>query len=170
MDTCICVVDVAVHLRVSCTPIRFITPPNETLPYVAYYPLKLGDTEDWKQTVGRGYHENTNLKISGISMPKYKADFKAGSIFSDKRVIIKHEGQSTRTHDNYKFDASDSVTSKYIKWEFPSWRSGSRIRLGTMRWRVRSLPLLRGLTIWHCRELWCRSQTRLGSRVAVALV
>ena len=23
--------------------------------------------------------------------------------------------------------------------------------------------------IWHCRELWCRLQTRLGSRVAVAL-
>ena len=23
--------------------------------------------------------------------------------------------------------------------------------------------------IWHCRELWYRSQTRLGSRVAVAL-
>ena len=43
------------------------------------------------------------------------------------------------------------------------------IRLGTMRLRVRSLPLLSGLTIWRCRELWCRLQTRLGSRVAVAL-
>jgi len=45
--------------------------------------------------------------------------------------------------------------------------------------RVRSLPLLSGLglglglesglMIRHCRELWCRSQTRLGSCVAVAL-
>uniref|UniRef100_A0A4X1T2A6 Ubiquinol-cytochrome c reductase core protein 1 n=1 Tax=Sus scrofa TaxID=9823 RepID=A0A4X1T2A6_PIG len=41
--------------------------------------------------------------------------------------------------------------------EFPSWL------------RVRSLPLLSGLTIRRCRELWCRLQTRLGSRVAVAL-
>ena len=43
--------------------------------------------------------------------------------------------------------------------EFLSWRSGQRIRLGTMRWRVRSLPLLSGLTIRRCRELWCRLQT-----------
>jgi len=32
-----------------------------------------------------------------------------------------------------------------------------------------SLASLSGLRIWHCRELWCGSQTRLGSRVAVAL-
>src|SRR5512147_2562521 len=38
-----------------------------------------------------------------------------------------------------------------------------------MRLRVRSLLLLSGLTIRHCPELWCRLQTRLGSRVAVAL-
>ena len=44
-----------------------------------------------------------------------------------------------------------------------------RIRLGTMRLQIRSLALLRGLRIRHCRELWCRSQTQLGSHVAVAL-
>ena len=53
--------------------------------------------------------------------------------------------------------------------EFPSWRSGQRIRLGTMRLRVRSLALLSGLMIRHCRELWCRLQMRLGSCIAVAL-
>ena len=37
-----------------------------------------------------------------------------------------------------------------------------------MRLRVRSLALLSGLRIWHCHELWCRLQTRLGSCVAVA--
>ena len=31
-----------------------------------------------------------------------------------------------------------------------------RIRLGTMRLRVRSLALRSGLRIWHCCELWCR--------------
>ena len=39
-----------------------------------------------------------------------------------------------------------------------------------MRLRVRSLPLLSGLMIRRCRELWCRLQTRLGSCVAVAAV
>ena len=34
---------------------------------------------------------------------------------------------------------------------------------------VRSLALLSGLRIQRCHELWCRSQTWLGSRVAVAL-
>ena len=34
-----------------------------------------------------------------------------------------------------------------------------------MRLRVRSLPLLSGLGIWCCSELWCRLQTRLGSHL-----
>ena len=47
---------------------------------------------------------------------------------------------------------------------------GKRIRLVSMRMRVRSLALLSGFRIRHRHELWCRSQTRLGSGVAVALV
>ena len=43
-----------------------------------------------------------------------------------------------------------------------------RIRLVSMRMWVRSLASLSGLGIWCCRELWCRSQTRLGSGVTVA--
>ena len=35
---------------------------------------------------------------------------------------------------------------------------------------VRSLASLSGLRIRHCHALWCRSQTRLGSGVAVAVV
>ena len=31
-----------------------------------------------------------------------------------------------------------------------------RIRLGAMRFWVRSLALFSGLRIQHCRELWCR--------------
>ena len=34
--------------------------------------------------------------------------------------------------------------------------------------QVQSLALLSGLRIWRCRELWCRSQMRLGSGVAVS--
>ena len=40
--------------------------------------------------------------------------------------------------------------------EFLSWLRGERIRLGTMRLRVRSLALLSGLRMRRCRELWCR--------------
>ena len=38
-----------------------------------------------------------------------------------------------------------------------------------MKLWVRSLALLSGLKTRHCHELWCRSQVRLGSRVAVAV-
>ena len=33
-----------------------------------------------------------------------------------------------------------------------------------------SIPGLNGLRIWHCHELWGRSQTELGSCMAVAVV
>ena len=46
---------------------------------------------------------------------------------------------------------------------------GKRIRLGTTRLWVRSLPSLSGLRIWHCHALWCRSQTWHGSGMAVAV-
>ena len=38
-----------------------------------------------------------------------------------------------------------------------------------MRMLVPSLASLSGLGIWHCRVLWCRSQMRLGSCVAIAV-
>ena len=45
-----------------------------------------------------------------------------------------------------------------------------QIRLGNMRLRVQSLASLSGLRIQRCRELWCSSQTWLGSGIAVAVV
>ena len=42
------------------------------------------------------------------------------------------------------------------------------IQLVSMRIQGPSLPMLSGLGIWHCCELWCRSQIWLGSLVAVA--
>ena len=44
-----------------------------------------------------------------------------------------------------------------------------QIQLGTMKLRVQPLASLSGLMIRHCCELWCRSQTPLGSDVAVAV-
>ena len=39
-----------------------------------------------------------------------------------------------------------------------------------MRMRVRLLASLSGLRILHCRKLWHKSQIRLGSDVAMAVV
>ena len=38
-----------------------------------------------------------------------------------------------------------------------------------MRMQVWSLASLSGSRIWHCSELWCRSQMQLGSGVAMAV-
>ena len=38
-----------------------------------------------------------------------------------------------------------------------------------MRTPVQSLAVLSRLRMQHCHELWCRSQTQFGSRVAVAV-
>ena len=45
--------------------------------------------------------------------------------------------------------------------EFSLWLSGLRSRLVTLRMRVKSLVLLSGLRIWHCRELRHRSEMQL---------
>ena len=44
-----------------------------------------------------------------------------------------------------------------------------RIQLETMRFQVQSLASFSGLRIWHCHDLRCRSQTWLGSGIAVAV-
>ena len=44
-----------------------------------------------------------------------------------------------------------------------------RIQLVTMRSQVGPLVSLSRSGIWRCHELWCRSQTRLRSHVAVAV-
>ena len=44
-----------------------------------------------------------------------------------------------------------------------------QIQLGTTRLQVRSLASFSGLRIQCCRELWCRLQTWLRSRIAVAV-
>ena len=53
--------------------------------------------------------------------------------------------------------------------ELPLWLSVTH-QLASMRTRVWSLTLLSVLRIWHCREPWYRSQTWLGSHVAVAVL
>ena len=61
------------------------------------------------------------------------------------------------------------VALKRRKMGVPVVAHRKRIQLGTMRLQVRSLVLLIGLRMRHCHKLWYRSQTRLGSGVAVAV-
>ena len=63
-----------------------------------------------------------------------------------------------------------NITIKIIILGAPVVAQQKRIRLVPMRLRVRSLASLSGLRIQCCRELWYRSQTRLGSCVVVAVV
>ena len=70
----------------------------------------------------------------------------------------------------YKRRTYFNFISKKITRGVPLVAQQKRIRLGTMRLRVRSLALLSELRIQRCCELWCRLQTRLRSCVAVAVV
>ena len=58
---------------------------------------------------------------------------------------------------------------KFFKLGVPVMAQWKRSCLASMGTQGPSLASLRGLRIWHCRELRCRSQMRLGSGVAVAL-
>jgi len=58
---------------------------------------------------------------------------------------------------------SKSYETLKTSGEVPIVAQWKRIQLVSMRMQVQSLAL-------HCRELWCRSQRRLGSRIAVAVV
>ena len=62
-----------------------------------------------------------------------------------------------------------ALSSKSGGLECPLWLSGLRTRLVSIRMLFRSLASLSGLRIQHYRALWCRSQKRLGSGVAVAV-
>ena len=62
-----------------------------------------------------------------------------------------------------------SVLFKSSYLGVPLMAQQKQIRLGTMRFRVRSLASLSVLRIWHCHELWCRLQMQLGCGFAVAV-
>ena len=81
---------------------------------------------------------------------------KGGKTRSDQMVL--HLIRSMRTE------------LKLQKKEFCCGSAGYEPQLVSMRMRVGSLAFLSGLRLRHCRELWCRSQTQLGSGVAVAVV
>ena len=71
-----------------------------------------------------------------------------------------------------KYRNSDNIYCIGLKTEnkrVPVVAQQKQIWRVSMRMQVLSLALLSGLRTQHCRELWCRLQTWLGSHVAVAM-
>ena len=105
----------------------------------------------------------------GLLSHQIKPTFKTLMLIKNRLVVAKEEEEGSGMDGEPRVSRCKLLHLEWISMEFPSWRSGERIRLGTMRLRVRSLASLGGLRIWCCRELWCRSQMPLGSCVAVAV-
>ena len=63
----------------------------------------------------------------------------------------------------------ETILQKNLIKEFQEFPLGWRTQLVSMRTQVWYLALLSGLRIQYCHEPQCRSQTRLGSCVAVAM-
>ena len=62
------------------------------------------------------------------------------------------------------------VRSKWRLWGVPVVVQGVKNPTSIQEDVVRSLTLLSGLRTWCCHKLQCRSQTWLGSHIAVAVV
>ena len=73
---------------------------------------------------------------------------------------------------SYWFISAPQTTPTYkiSLQEFLLRCSGNKPNYYSWGCRFWSLALLSGLRTWCCHELWCSSQMRLGSRIAVAAV
>ena len=87
-------------------------------------------------------------------------------------MIIKMHTKLKRRMDKYNGNFNKEKILKRNNRGVPIVAQQKRIQLGTMRLlrSLRFLASLSGLRLWHCRELWCKSQTQLGSCIAVAVV
>ena len=62
------------------------------------------------------------------------------------------------------YKKTSNCIRKEVMREFLLWLSRLQTQLASMK--VQVLALLR---IWHCCELWCRSKSWLGFRIAMAV-
>ena len=95
-----------------------------------------------------------------------------GQYFSVCPVLTEHLFSTRKYHIDTRSRKVNMMVclSRIYLLGVPIVAQQKRIRLGTMWLKVRSLALLSGSRIQCCCELWCRSQTQLGSDVAVAVV
>ena len=102
----------------------------------------------------------------------------AYTLFWTQLQCVAVEIASTLTEDRLHLPMEkDHCDVSCVPFSFKKERAGvpimvqqKQIWLGTMRFWVQSLASLSGLRIWCYHELWCRSQTWLGSGISVAEV
>ena len=82
----------------------------------------------------------------------------------DELSRLAEEGASNQGAFNHQAHRTSQKPKFRILLGVPSVAQWSK------RMWVLSLASLRGLRIWNCCELWCKSQMKLGSCVAVAMV
>ena len=74
-------------------------------------------------------------------------------------------------NDYFSFILSRAKDSfEIVSFQVSVMAQWKRIQLGSMRMQVQSLASFSGLRIWHCHELWCKSQTQLRYGIAVVVV
>ena len=98
--------------------------------------------------VDRGVHHSILRTLFKYNISKGKIDGQPG------KILLSPQSQKKSKMD-------DQGVFSVAQWK--------QIRLVSVRMGIRSLALLSGLRIRHCRELWCRVQTGLRSAVAVAV-
>ena len=119
-------------------------------------------------------HKNSHLLLCGLQVPlsqpqpagdTHPPPGKEGDIHNQKQG----RNKSLVAKRLAERKVSDFCALKLYMDGVPTMVQQKRIRRGTMRLWVRSLASLSGLRIWRCHELRCRSQTWLGSGVAMAV-
>ena len=102
------------------------------------------------------------IHSASLAFPEFQRE--DSKTYQEKEGMQKQRRSSQETIPKY---STGNYTQNPLIWS--SHHGAVETNLGTMRLWVLSLASLRGLRIWHCYELWCRSQMRLGSGVPVAL-
>lgn len=139
-----------------------------------------------KDSTGASAHSLTRNCLSFASMGVGMLTCKKSGKFSAplKAEISAIEVESLPTYWTTGFYANLTCTCKipcrfqeglqfsqhFLSTRVPVMTQQKQIQLGTMRWRVWSLPLLSKFRIRCCPELQCRSHTQLGCGVAVSVV
>ena len=89
-------------------------------------------------------------------------------LFASKRKFIPSKLNEKKIYQGKKGNFKHLIV--YLcPLEFPLWLSELRTRPESIRMWIQFLALLSGLKIWRYHELWCRSQTWLGSREVMAV-
>ena len=87
-------------------------------------------------------------------------------------LLISHcpySAQHSQMLNTHSWNCIAVLLKKNTLYGVPSWLSAQKIQLESMRMKVGSLDSLSRLKTQCCHVLWCRSQTQLRPRIALAV-